>query len=180
MNTPRPNLFEALFDFRPRDGHSPKENFLTESFAYLLRTDGAVCNRWLSVLLDRDINGGTWEITTRQTEADVDAGTSIYPDLLIDGESSDGDQFAFYCEHKWDSRCDAAQLKKYGKLAARKGQHARLVFASANYKDKCEAATCFPDGGCDCFLWEDVFLERAFKKVGLNSGMPSANVRRQG
>jgi hypothetical protein len=28
-----PNLFESLFVFRPRDGHTPRENFLTEAFA---------------------------------------------------------------------------------------------------------------------------------------------------
>lgn len=79
---PNPNLFLSLFEFHPRDGHTPKENFLTEAFAYLLRTDEPVLNVWLSRLLGRKIERATCEIKTRQTEQDLETDTSIYPDLL--------------------------------------------------------------------------------------------------
>jgi hypothetical protein len=129
MNPPRANLFSALFEFRPRDGHTPKENFLTEAFAYFLRTDDRVQTRWLSKLLDREVDGATCEVRTRQTEQDVDADTSVYPDLLLEGQFSDGKEFAVYCEHKWDSPCDDSQLRRYQKIADAKG--VRLAFVGA-------------------------------------------------
>lgn len=150
-----PNLFASLFEFHPRNGHTPKENFLTESFAYLLRTDNSVRNFWLSKLLDKDIEDVMCEVRTRQVEKDLDLGTSIYPDLLIDGQLSNGEQFAVYCEHKWDSPCNESQLRKYRKLAEAKS--ARLVFVGANHKQRSIAIQCFQDGFCQCFLWEDVF-----------------------
>jgi hypothetical protein len=53
MQPSQPNLFESLFAFHPREDHTPKENFHTESFAYLLRTDNEVRNCWLSLLLGK-------------------------------------------------------------------------------------------------------------------------------
>jgi hypothetical protein len=155
MNPALPNLFASLFEFHPRDGHTPKENFLTESFAYLLRTDKIVRNLWLSKLLEKNVEHATCEIRTRQTETDLDLGTSIYPDLFIDGQLSGGEQFAVYCEHKWDSPCDEAQLRKYRKVAESKS--ARVVFVGANHNQSSSAARCFEDGFCRSFLWEDVF-----------------------
>jgi hypothetical protein len=157
MQPSPPNLFESLFDFHPREDHTPRENFLTEAFAYLLRTDQAVCNQWLSVLFGKNVEEATCDIFTRQTEKDLDADTSIYPDMLIDGQFSDGFPFAVYCEHKWDSPCNPDQLRKYRKVCDKKGTHARLAFVGANHKQKREAETCFPDKSCKCFLWEDVF-----------------------
>ena len=157
MQTLRPNLFEALFNFHPREDHTPKENFLTEAFAYLLRTDEGVRDRWLSVLLRKNVEGVTCEVQTRQTERDVDADTSIFPDLWISGQFSDGQKFAVYCEHKWDSHCDERQLRKYRKLAESK--KACLVFVGTTDKQRSEAARCLPGKPSACFLWENVFYE---------------------
>lgn len=156
MKTSLPNLFEALFDFHPREDHTPRENFLTESFAYLLRTDGTVRACWLSILLDRKVERAECEIITRQTEIDSDAGTSIYPDLLLEGHV-DGEQVAVYCEHKWNSPCNHGQLKKYRKVAEAKGKHGRLVFVCANIAQRSLADKCFTDNYCKSLLWEDVF-----------------------
>jgi hypothetical protein len=187
MQPSQPNLFESLFAFHPREDHTPKENFLTESFAYLLRTDNEVRNCWLSLLLGRNIEKVECEVITRQTERDLDADTSVYPDLLLDGQLSDGEQFAVYCEHKWNSPCNHGQLKRYRKVAENKGSHARLVFVGANITQKSEAEKCFSDNYCRCFLWEDVFnaLERIpdkstvlkefldfMKSHGLSPGQP--------
>ncbi len=152
-----PNLFESLFDFHPRESHTPKENFLTESFAYLLRTDERILNCWLSKLLGKEVKGATCEITTRQAEKDLESETSIYPDLLIDGQLSGGELFAAYCEHKWDSHCNEDQLRKYRKVSEKAGKHARLVFIGASHKQRSEALRCFQDNPCECFLWEEVY-----------------------
>ena len=138
----RPNLFEAPLIFHPREDHTPKENFLTEAFAYLLRTDEGVRDRWLSVLLRKNVEIVSCEVQTRRTERDVDADTSIFPDLWISGQFSDGQTFEIYCEHKWDSHCDERQLSKYRKLAESK--KACLVFVGSTYKKRSEAARCLP------------------------------------
>jgi hypothetical protein len=164
-----PNLFESLFDFHPRELHTPKENFLTESFAYLLRTDDAVLNGWLSMLLEKETKGAICNIKTRQTEKDLDVDTSIYPDLLIEGQLSDGQEFAVYCEHKWNSEFNEKQLRRYRKVTERKGRHARLAFVGANFRQKSDALNCFQDNCCSCFLWEDVFrtLDRIREKSSI-------------
>jgi len=85
----------------------------------------------------------------------MSAGTTIYPDLLISGTHSGANRFAVYCEHKWDSHCDASQLEKYGDLAKRKNAH--LAFVGANRRQTSQAAKCFERGRYACFLWEDVY-----------------------
>jgi len=152
-----PNLFESLFDFHPREDHTPRENFLTETFAYFLKTDQSVCGAWLSILLGKNTEVTKCEITTRQTETDQDTDAPIYPDLLLEGQLSDGEQFAVYCEHKWDSPCNHEQLRKYRKVADKKGRYASLAFVGATYKQRSDAEKCFQDKSCSCFLWEDVF-----------------------
>jgi hypothetical protein len=158
MNPSLPNLFESLFDFYPREGHTPRENFLTEAFAYILKTHPSVSEAWLSKLLDKKIEAASCQVTTRQTEADQDTDTSIYPDLLLQGQFRGGEPFAVYCEHKWDSPCDHKQLRRYRKVAEKKGNHARLVFVGASHNQKSDAEQCFQDKPCSCFLWEDVFI----------------------
>jgi hypothetical protein len=157
METQLPNLFEALFQFRPRGSHTPKENFLSELFAHFLRTDQRILDAWLSRLLGNTIRGAVCQIKTRQTERDVD-DMSMYPDMFIDGQLDDGSPVAVYCEHKWDSGCDNNQLTKYSKLAASKGKHARLVFVGATNVQRSAAVKCFVDRSCGCFLWEDVYV----------------------
>jgi hypothetical protein len=157
MKAPHPNLFEALFDFHPREGHTPKENFLTESFAYLLRTEQSVLDQWLSKLLRTNAERVTCNINTRQPEDNSETATLIYPDMVIDGQLSDQKLFAVYCEHKWDSPCDPKQLKRYRNMVEQKGNHARLVFVGATHKQRLEAVGCLQDNVNDCFLWEEVF-----------------------
>jgi hypothetical protein len=157
MTVSPPNLFEALFEFHPREGHTPKENFLTEAFAYLLRTETEARDKWLSHLLGRSVEPSACEVITRQSEKDGDSDTSVYPDLLLDGELLGGEAFAVYCEHKWDSHCNQTQLDRYRKLVEGKGKHARLAFIGATHKQKADAKECLQGSGCKCALWEDAF-----------------------
>lgn len=149
-----PNLFDALFSFHPRNDHNPKENFLTEAFAYLLRTDDGVRDRWLSTLLKRAVEGATASILTQRMEQDQ-AGDSLICDLWISAQLGDGESVQIYCEHKWDSPCNNDQLQKYQRFAAREKAH--LVFVGATSRQKSDAATCLPEDRCACFTWEDVY-----------------------
>ena len=101
MKATHPNLFESLLTFRSRKHHTPKENFLTESFAYLLRIDECVCNRWLSFILGKNIEGATCKIATRQRERDS-KGKQMIPDMLIYAQLSNGELLSLYFEHKWN------------------------------------------------------------------------------
>jgi hypothetical protein len=150
-----PNLFLSLFEFHPRGTHTPKENFLTEAFAYLLRTESGVRNAWLSRLLGRPVAARECVVNTRQSEPDPELGSTAYPDLVLRGRLTDGTLFHVYCEHKWDSQCNAGQLARYKRLGVAKG--AQLAFVGATINQRREAAACFPDGDCNCFQWEQVF-----------------------
>ena len=150
-----PNLLQALFEFHPRDGHWPKENFLTEAFAYLLRTDPACLNAWLSTVSGKSVTDAVCDISTRASEKDIDAKTTIYPDLRIEGCNAAEDRIDMFFEHKWESPCDEKQLESYRKLA--KSRNATLFFVGANRCAKSPAARCLDGQQSHCFLWEDVY-----------------------
>jgi len=152
-----PNLFESLFDFHPREGHTPKENFLTEAFAYLLRTEREAGRAWLSHLLGRPVQLGECDVLTRRSERVSDSGGVVYPDLLLDGRLAGGERFAVYCEHKWDSPCNPQQLASYRAIVDKKGAHARLAFVGATHKQKAEARKWSGGHGLTCALWEDAY-----------------------
>ncbi|MFH0938736.1 MAG: hypothetical protein V1899_05590 [Planctomycetota bacterium] len=152
---PSPNLFEALFKFHPRERLTPKENFLTEAFAYILKTDEVVRECWLSKILGREVKGVKCHIKTQQTEIDDGSATTTRPDMLLHGELQAKQPFTVYCEHKWDSDCDLEQLRRYNTVAEKYGKHARLIFIGATHYQRDKALNILPAERC--FLWEDVF-----------------------
>lgn len=151
-----PNLFNALFEFHPRGGHTPKENFLSEAFAYLLATCDVARDAWLSRVFGRKVRATQFEATTRQSEHDEDH-VSIFPDMRIQGILDDDTPFDLYSEHKWNSPCNTTQLRRYLKLAAIRGQHCSLVFIGASRCQKREAERCDARLNRKAFLWADVF-----------------------
>src|ERR1700720_2027505 len=92
LNDAAPNLFEGLFDFFPRDGHTPRENFLSEAFAYILRTSEGALDAWVSHVFDRRVHCASFEVRTRvrrYTEND----SLVFPDMSIRGTIADGETF---------------------------------------------------------------------------------------
>src|SRR5438309_812833 len=67
MNHSTPNLFNALFEFHPRDGHSSKENFLSEAFAYVLTTCDGACDAWLSLAFRRRVQATQFDVNTQSS-----------------------------------------------------------------------------------------------------------------
>ena len=155
MNDLSPNLFNALFEFYPREGHTPKENFLSEAFAYVLRTCDEARDAWLTRVLGRSVKSIQCEVTTRQTERDED-GIAVFPDMKISGMRG-GQQFEVYSEHKWNSPCDSNQIQRYLKVMQKRDEHCQFVFIGASdyQKRKAEYSDARMKG--KTFLWEDVF-----------------------
>lgn len=156
MSSQSPNLFNALFEFHPRAGHTPKENFLSEAFAYVLATCDAARDAWLSRVLGRPVRATQFEVNTRQSEHDEDF-VSVFPDMRIQGVLDDETQFDLYSEHKWNSPCNPGQLRRYLKLASKHGNGSSLVFIGASRCQKKEAEQCDARLKGRAFLWSDVF-----------------------
>jgi hypothetical protein len=147
------DLFSSLFEFIPRENRSPKENFLTELFGYVLRTSEGAREAWVSFVLGKTVHCEVVEVTTRATERNEE-NRSVYPDLQIEGTLTGEEPFSIMSEHKWDSPCDHDQLRKYHAIAVTK--QAEFCFIGANRRQLVEARKCGPavDKG---MLWEDVF-----------------------
>lgn len=65
MSTTEPddNLFLALQSYTPREGRDPKEDFITEAFAWILRQHADLAERFLRFVLDQcegDFLTGPW------------------------------------------------------------------------------------------------------------------------
>jgi hypothetical protein len=147
------DLFSSLFEFIPGENRSPKENFLTELFSYVLRTSEGARDAWVSFVLGKTVHCEVVEVTTRATERNEE-NRSVYPDLQIEGTLTGDQPFAIMSEHKWDSPCDHDQLRKYHAIAVTK--QAKLCFVGASRRQLAEAWKCGPAVD-KSFLWEDVF-----------------------
>ena len=153
LNDAPPNLFEGLFNFAPRDGHTPRENFLSEAFAYILRTSEGALDAWVSDVFARRVHCESFDVRTRGRK-DTENDSPVFPDMSIRGTIADGEAFEILSEHKWDSRCNSNQLCSYARIAQKSGAH--LIFIGANHRQKREAAASHP-AVARCYLWEDVF-----------------------
>ncbi len=154
-----PNLLVNLFTWRPRDNVTPAENFLTEAFVHILRVNTAFRSKWLTQLLGQAIDESSLVINTRASHANIDSGTTIFPDVAIRGESATGAPFTLLIEIKWGAAYVPSQLIKYDRLLASK-PNPHLVFLCARGSDYRSAAK---DGGnfhakFHPMLWESVFV----------------------
>ncbi|MBY3251706.1 PD-(D/E)XK nuclease family protein [Rhizobium laguerreae] len=140
MTDSRPNLFISLFQWRPIDGRTPGENFLTEAFVYCLRKNETFRTRWLKKILGSEVIDADLRISTRASHVDDERETTIYPDIDIRGVLTSGQPFSLLVEVKWGARYDHAQIAKYDRLLAGE-PNSHLVFLSANSIDCRNAAT---------------------------------------
>jgi hypothetical protein len=118
-------VFEELFSYRPRVGSTPAENFLTQAFAYILRTDRAAFTAFLGAMLrDRVEVVGSYSVETqlaRGTEND-----SGIPDMQIEATLAGERRMFVVSEHKWDAPVRAEQLQRYLR-SLRRADVSRLV-----------------------------------------------------
>jgi hypothetical protein len=148
-----PNLFNNLFSVRIREDHSPKENFLSECFAHILRAVPEAREAWVSRICGRSLVLPKWNVSTRSTEVDPSTRTAIFPDLRIDAITADGRPIVVFAEHKWDSPCRVAQLESYRRIARDIKTWTCLVFVGAR-RDQVESAKGHVDAS---LYWENAY-----------------------
>ncbi|MGO4134061.1 hypothetical protein ACEQ6A_05790 [Rhizobium brockwellii] len=134
MMDSNPNLFISLFQWRPVEGRTPGENFLTEAFVYCLRKNETFRTRWFEEILGSAVIDSELRISTRASHLDDERETTIYPDIDIRGILTSGQPFSLLVEVKWGARYDHAQIAKYDRLLKFE-RNSHLVFISANSMD---------------------------------------------
>ena len=144
MNT---DLFTSLRKYRPRDGHDPLENFITEAFAWLLRSDVNFSNYFLSKV--REGLGSSVKIPTRikkinwLTQVNWDGK---FPDMICELDS-----YVFIFEHKtYNSNLHWEQLNNYKNYADKTYivHNVIIITASKSQHDKrqpYDLALCWSD-----------------------------------
>ncbi len=148
-----PNLFETLFQYRPRDGLTPRENYLTEALAYVLKTDEGALQAFLSSIIGiKNVNLPTVEIKTQEFELGAETSERSYYDLSVSGKDTGGRAFKVLCEHKWGSGIGENQLGKYQHNLERTDVRTKLVLITDNPSQAGEAR----DAGAKTRLWADV------------------------
>lgn len=150
-----PSLFNDLFKVRIREDHSPKENFLSESFAYVLRAVDGVRQSWISKICGRSLSLAKFNVSTRGSEVDPVTKTVIFPDLRVDATTIEGEPIVVFAEHKWDSPCRIDQLRSYRRIADNSKPKASLLFVGARRDQLVQARG---SGSVDVsYYWEDVY-----------------------
>ncbi len=108
------SLLVNLRKYRPRENSDPLENFVTESFAWLLRSKPE-CLVVFIELLEKKL-GNSFDLTEQETAISTQENfNNVYPDMVIKY-----DDFALVFEHKVNSKLHHNQLKNYRDNAAKR------------------------------------------------------------
>ncbi|WP_123834170.1 hypothetical protein [Methylobacterium currus] len=165
------NIFNSLFNWHPNDGRTSKENFLTEAFAHVIRSNAHCCSLWMQAIFSQDIDFDSVIINTRASHRLKGEKNTIYPDMEISGYHADGRKFGLLVENKWDSPASKSQIFKYGHLA-RQLYYSHLIFIAPNSLNQDiinEFNLNFPDIGFMVFTWKQIYnvLRNAADTQGL-------------
>lgn len=154
------NLLLNLFAWRPRQNITPAENFLTEAFAHALRQNREFRSNWLGEILGQSVDDGSLIIETRASYPDVETGTTIFPDIEIRGDLTQGAPFILLIEVKWGARYFRSQLKRYDALLiSRPNAHLAFLCASdSDYNVASRDAASLVHAEFHPILWETVFV----------------------
>jgi len=185
-----PNVFRALFSYRPRETTTAEENFLTEALVYTLRKSPSATRAWVRLITRNQLEPQSirWD-TQSLLESSEDDPLSI-PDLQAYGTTTEGKVFKFICEHKWKAQVSLPQLEKYSKSFG-KGEVRHLALLYANDRDRALASQFNPPPGISygCWKWDEVFSVLSaiaepepmlqeflafLREVGLSPGQPIA------
>jgi len=134
------SLLVSLSKYRPRDGHTPLENFITESFAWILRNNHEFASEFLNKLCGQP---DTSKIKSIDTQVCL-SGT--YPDMVVQTQSR-----VFLFEHKTYTRLSPNQLGKYREYGNQKYGSVTMVLITGS-KSQHEQ---YPDVA---LTWLDVYV----------------------
>ena len=150
------NLFQSLFSYRPGDVLTPAENFLTEGFAYLLKSHDEVAQAWAEKVLLKHgctIDFDMCSVETQEPFRRNEGATTVFPDMVIRCSLEGRETHVILSEHKWSSSTNREQLRTYRSLLVDFEEGSCVAFIGARVDQQAEALQ-------ECkaaFLWEDVY-----------------------
>jgi hypothetical protein len=115
------NLLVVLSKYKPREKHTPLENFITESFAWLLRNNREFATEFFHQMCNQQDPGKIKSIDTQTCLS----GT--YPDMVIQTQSN-----VFLFEHKTYSPLSPNQLDKYREFGNKKYGEVSIVLITGS------------------------------------------------
>ncbi len=136
------NLLTSLRKYRPREGHDPLENFITEAFAWILKSYPDFSTVFVSYLLEKiphatkDVEQLSWS-----TQENFNG---FYPDMLC--EMGNGRALVF--ENKAWAKLHNSQLDNYRQYAENNytESHIILITATSNqHVQNPDLALCWSD-----------------------------------
>lgn len=148
-------IFEELFSYRPRAGSTPAENFLTQAFAHILRTDRSAFEAFVGAVLG--MRGPAKVSGSYSVETQLARGTendSGIPDMQVEATLEDERDLFIVSEHKWDAPVDTEQLNRYARTLRRADVSCLVLIANTPE---------LPDGapevgpGFVALTWSDVY-----------------------
>ena len=92
------SIFTKLFKWRPREGRSPQEDYLTETFAGVLEREPGLDVAIAKRLIDHDVNVASVVLDTQKVDVSYDRNNRF--DLWMDARESDGAQHLVIVENK--------------------------------------------------------------------------------
>ena len=174
------NVFLGLSRYHPREGHDPRENFLTEAFAYVLMGGADFRTKVLTLLTGDALTPAVvTRIETQFTYAnDEDDGLSgeealgaCRPDMVIEGVDDSGTPFTLVVENKWRSSPGKEQLEKYKATLERQPHDGMRWFfvlltdqeTGIDDMQSLLEGWNLPNGGTRAVFWRDV--HKALEKL---------------
>jgi len=118
INSKKPNLFRQLLSYRPRAANDSRENFLTESFAYVLAMDPRFARHIMQAFVG-DLFAIKSVLSLRTQISLSDGEGRGFPDLMALVELEGGGRAQVWVENKWGSAADGKQLLRYLKKLER-------------------------------------------------------------
>lgn len=139
------NLLRRLFRYRPRDGFTHTENFLTEAFAYTLESDASIQSAAIARLTEGAIEGASDVRVETQSQHRDEEGRRCIPDMIVYGREPSGGAFEIWVENKCESDLSLVQVSRYAAELARRCGAVRghMAFMANNLRDVLQAAAHF-------------------------------------
>jgi hypothetical protein len=148
------SVFSTLFTYRNRQRITPRENFLTQAFAYVLEADKVALSAFLKHVANEmpEDDADHVTISTQCGFSSTESTERSVFDMVVRSQVP-GREFILLCEHKWGTGINQDQLRKYRQQLSQSGLKTKLLFITDSIGDRAEAI----QAEVDCsLLWGDV------------------------